>query len=62
MNKIISSIELIHDYWSTPKKDLSEADKTALVEEIRELLIKEDAVLVAHYYTEIGRASCRERV
>jgi len=52
MNKIISSIELIHDFWSTPKKDLSEADKTSLAEEIRELLIKEDAVLVAHYYTD----------
>lgn len=55
MNKIISSIEsieLIHDYWSAPKKDLSDAEKTALTEEIRELLIAEDAVLVAHYYTD----------
>lgn len=52
MNKIISSIELIHDFWSAPKKDLSDAEKTALAEEIRELLIKENAVLVAHYYTD----------
>lgn len=52
MNKIISSIELIQDFWSAPKKDLSDADKTALADEIRELLIKEDAVLVAHYYTD----------
>ena len=52
MNKIISSIELIHDFWSTPKKDLSDAEQAALTEEIRELLIKEDAVLVAHYYTD----------
>lgn len=52
MNKIISSIELIHDFWSAPKKELSEADKTSLTEEVRELLIKEDAVLVAHYYTD----------
>lgn len=52
MNKIISSIELIHDFWSTPKKDLSDAEQAALTEEIRALLIKEDAVLVAHYYTD----------
>src|SRR5690554_1904944 len=57
MNKIISSIEsiesieLLHDYWSAPKKDLSDAEQTARTEEIRELLIAEDAVLVAHYYT-----------
>ena len=30
--------------------------------EIRKLCKEKDAIILAHYYTEIGRASCRERV
>ncbi|MFY9178766.1 MAG: quinolinate synthase NadA [Venatoribacter sp.] len=52
MNKIIESLDLIHNFWNNPKKELSDAETKALTDEIRELLIKEDAVLVAHYYTD----------
>ena len=52
MNKIAASIELIHEFWKTPKKVLSASETTIITEEIRALLNKEDAVLVAHYYTD----------
>jgi len=43
---------LIRDYWARPKETRSEAEKAALIEEIRELLRQEDAAIVAHYYTD----------
>lgn len=52
MNKIAASIELIHEFWKTPKKALSASETSAIIEEIRALLHQEDAVLVAHYYTD----------
>lgn len=52
MNKIVSSSELIRDFWTTPKKELSAEETAALTAEIKALLEKEDAVLVAHYYVD----------
>lgn len=41
--------QVIRDYWN--KEDTATpADKEALKQDIRELLVQEDAVLVAHYY------------
>lgn len=52
MNKIVSSVDLIRDFWANSKKELSVEETTALTEEIKELLRQEDAVLVAHYYVD----------
>lgn len=51
MSEVLKSPkEVIHDFWS--KSATSDAENAeALKQEIRELLIQEDAVLVAHYYT-----------
>ncbi len=53
MNESVNgSREIIRDYWTNAPAPLSEAESTALKQEIRELLRQEDAVLVAHYYTD----------
>ena len=53
MNESVNgSREIIRDYWTNAPAPLSEAERTALKQEIRELLRQEDAVLVAHYYTD----------
>lgn len=44
--------QIIRDHWANPQAPLRPDQAAALKEEIRALLIKEDAVLVAHYYTE----------
>lgn len=51
MSEVLKSPkEVIHDFWD--KKETAPAvDAEALKQEIRELLVQEDATLVAHYYT-----------
>lgn len=44
--------DLIHDFWDRPKIELSDAEALALKAEIKNLLVQEDAVLVAHYYAD----------
>ncbi|MGB1092776.1 MAG: quinolinate synthase NadA [Oceanobacter sp.] len=44
--------ELIHDYWNRQKVELSQSELDELSREIKALLEDEDAVLVAHYYTD----------
>lgn len=44
--------EIVRDFWAAPKEELSAEQSAQLTEEIRALLHKEDAVLVAHYYTD----------
>jgi len=44
--------KVVRDYWAQSQKPRTEAEKTALIEEIRELLKREDAAIVAHYYTD----------
>lgn len=51
MNKDLN-IELIHSHWASPKKAHSPTENAALIAEIKVLLAQEDAVLVAHYYTD----------
>lgn len=41
--------QVIREYWNK-EETVTPAEKQALKQEIRELLIQEDAVLVAHYY------------
>lgn len=43
---------VIREYWAKSSDPLSNEAKTALIEEIRALLIQEDAAIVAHYYTD----------
>ena len=43
---------LIREHWARQPEARSEADKALLIEEIRQLLRQEDAVIVAHYYTD----------
>jgi len=43
---------LIREHWARQQEPLSDAEKTALIDEIRTLLRQEDAVIVAHYYTD----------
>lgn len=52
MTTLAPEKKVIRDHWSSEKAPLSPEKKAALTEEIKELLIREDAVLVAHYYTE----------
>jgi quinolinate synthase len=53
MNETVNSAqEIIRDYWANPQESLDPAESAAITEEIRELLKQEDAVLVAHYYTD----------
>jgi len=53
MNESVSgSRDIIRDYWSNPPEPMSAEEAEAVKNEIRELLRKEDAVLVAHYYTD----------
>ena len=52
MNKIVSSTELIREYWNHAKAEPSAAETDQLIEEIKQLLQEEDAVLVAHYYVD----------
>ncbi|MAD46905.1 MAG: quinolinate synthase [Oceanospirillaceae bacterium] len=47
-----SSREIIRDYWTNPPETLSPAEAETVKQEIRELLRQQDAVLVAHYYTD----------
>ena len=43
------------------KKELSEGEKTALKDKIKQLLKKENGVLVAHYYTDGDLQDLAER-
>ena len=52
MSKMTSGTSLIRDYWNHSQEQLDEQHKAQLVTEIRQLLQQEDAVLVAHYYTD----------
>lgn len=52
MSSASNGSAIVRDFWANPKKDLSPAEKDLLLTEIRALLAKEDAVIVAHYYTD----------
>lgn len=52
MNKLASGADLVREFWSHPKKEKSAEENDQLIEEIKQLLIAEDAVLVAHYYVD----------
>jgi len=53
MNETIPGAQqIIRDFWSAPAAPLTPEQSAALKQEIRELLIQEDAALVAHYYTD----------
>ncbi len=53
MNETIPAAQqIVRDFWSAPAAPLTAEQSAALKQEIRELLIQEDAVLVAHYYTD----------
>lgn len=53
MNETIPAAQqIVRDFWSVPTAPLTAEQSAALKQEIRELLIREDAVLVAHYYTD----------
>ncbi|MCA6058252.1 quinolinate synthase NadA [Thalassolituus sp. ST750PaO-4] len=53
MNETIPAAQqIVRDFWSAPAAPLTAEQSDALKQEIRELLIQEDAALVAHYYTD----------
>ncbi|MCD8521229.1 MAG: quinolinate synthase NadA [Saccharospirillaceae bacterium] len=53
MNETIPAAQqIVRDFWSAPAAPLTVEQSAELKQEIRELLIREDAVLVAHYYTD----------
>lgn len=53
MNETIPAAQqIVRDFWSAPAATLTAEQSAALKQEIRELLIQEDAALVAHYYTD----------
>ncbi len=52
MSSASNGSAIVRDFWANPKKDLSPQEKDQLLTEIRALLAKEDAVIVAHYYTD----------
>jgi quinolinate synthase len=53
MNETIPAAQqIVRDFWSAPAAPLTAEQSAALKQEIRELLIQEDAALVAHYYTD----------
>ena len=43
---------VVREYWARSQEPRSDAEKAALIEEIRALLKQEDAAIVAHYYTD----------
>lgn len=52
MSTVANASETVRDFWAAPKAPLSDAERAALIDEIRALLKQEDAVIVAHYYTD----------
>lgn len=52
MSSVSNDSVIVRDFWANPKKERSPAEKEQLQTEIRALLAKEDAVIVAHYYTD----------
>ncbi|UXD87888.1 quinolinate synthase NadA [Thalassolituus hydrocarboniclasticus] len=53
MNETIPAAQqIVRDFWSAPAAPLTAEQSAELKQEIRELLIQEDAALVAHYYTD----------
>ncbi|CCU72541.1 MAG: quinolinate synthase NadA [Thalassolituus sp.] len=52
MSVVTNEQLIVRDFWAKPSGDMDPAYRDALIEEIRELLVKEDAVIVAHYYTD----------
>ena len=52
MSDTIASSEVVREFWAAPPALLSDAEAAAVTEDIRALLQQEDAVLVAHYYTD----------
>ncbi len=53
MNETIPAAQqIVRDFWSAPAAPLTAEQSAVLKQEIRELLIQEDAALVAHYYTD----------
>ena len=53
MNETIPAAQqIVRDFWSAPAAPLTAEQSAALKQEIRELLIQEDAALVAPYYTD----------
>lgn len=52
MSDTIASSEVVREFWAAPPAPLSDAEAAAVTEDIRALLQQEDAVLVAHYYTD----------
>lgn len=52
MSSVSNDSVIVRDFWANPKKERSLAEKEQLQTEIRALLAKEDAVIVAHYYTD----------
>lgn len=45
-------IDAVRDFWATPKINLTDAERAELIEEICTLLVRENAAIVAHYYTD----------
>ncbi|WP_430462019.1 quinolinate synthase NadA [Thalassolituus sp. LLYu03] len=53
MNESVNNAQqLIRDFWANPQAPLTAEQSAELKADIRDLLVKEDAVLVAHYYTD----------
>ncbi len=52
MSDTIASSEVVREFWSAPKAGVNPDEAAAVTAEIRQLLQQEDAVLVAHYYTD----------
>ena len=52
MSVVTNEQLIVRDFWAKPSGDMDPTYRDALIEEIRELLVKEDAVIVAHYYTD----------
>lgn len=50
--QVNNSRKLIREHWENPRTPLSAEEAETLKQEIRDLLQQEDAVLVAHYYTD----------
>jgi quinolinate synthase len=52
MSVVTNEQLIVRDFWEKPSGDMAPAYRDALIQEIRDLLVKEDAVIVAHYYTD----------
>ncbi len=52
MSVVTNEQLIVRDSWEKPSGDMAPAYRDALIQEIRDLLVKEDAVIVAHYYTD----------